>query len=358
VSLAAAHDLVIFDLDGVVYLGTAPVPGAPAAIRSIVDGGTPVAFATNNASRRASEVAALLVGLGVPAHAGDVVTSAQAAAELLATDLPAGAPVLPVGAPALRDELVAVGLTPVENADGRPVAVVQGYGPSVGWAQLAEACVAVRAGARWVATNTDATMPSPRGPLPGNGSLVAAVTTALGGRTPDVVVGKPEPVLFQVAAAHRHASRILVVGDRLDTDIEGAQRAGMASLLVLTGVSTPADVLAAPPPQRPSHVAADCSALSTPDEQSRIPAWENGSVTAGGWLVAVKGDDLVLSRIPGEADGDPVAALRGLASAAWAHPQWTVLRPADPAAERALASLALRPREEGPLPIRKRDGSS
>jgi HAD superfamily hydrolase (TIGR01450 family) len=342
VSLAADHDLVIFDLDGVVYLGTQPVPGAPAAIRSIVDGGTPVAFVTNNASRRASEVAALLVGLGVPARPGDVVTSAQAAAELLAADLPPGAPVLPVGAPALRDELAAVGLTPVDGADARPIAVVQGYGPDVGWAQLAEACVAVRAGARWVATNIDATLPSPRGPLPGNGSLVAAVATALGGgRTPDVVVGKPEPMLFQVAAAHRHASRILVVGDRLDTDIEGARRAGMASLLVLTGVSTPADLLVAPRQRRPSHVAADCSALSTPDEASRIPVWANGSAVDDGWHVSLDDDNLVLSRDAAAPAGDHVAALRALASAAWARPQWTVVRAADPPAERALASLAL-----------------
>jgi glycerol 3-phosphatase-2 len=228
----------------------------------------------------------------------------------------------------------------VDSADARPVAVVQGYGPDVGWGELAEACLAIRAGARWVATNTDATMPSLRGPLPGNGSLVAALTMALGGRAPDTVVGKPEPVLFQVAAAHRHASRILVVGDRLDTDIEGARRAGMASLLVLTGVSTPAELLTTPASRRPSHVAAGCSALSTPDEASRIPVWANGSTAFGGWRVNLDADHLVLSGDP-DHDDDPVAALRVLAAAAWAHPQWTVVRAADPAAERALAALGL-----------------
>lgn len=345
-SLAADHDLVIFDLDGVVYLGTEAVPGAPAAIRSIVDGGTAVAFATNNASRSAADVAELLVGMGVPARAGDVVTSAHAAAQLLAGQLPAGSLVLALGAPALRAELAAVGLTPVGSADDRPVAVVQGYGPDVGWAGLAEACLAIRAGARWVATNTDSTMPSPRGPVPGNGSLVAALTMALGGRVPDTVVGKPEAVLFQVAAGHRSAERILVVGDRLDTDIEGARRAGMASLLVLTGVSTPAELLAAPATRRPTHVAADCSALSTPDGESRIPGWANGSAGPGGWRVGLDGDHLVLSAEPGH-DEDPVSPLRILAAAAWANPQWTEVRPADAAAERAVAALALVQREPG-----------
>jgi glycerol-1-phosphatase len=148
-------------------------------------------------------------------------------------------------------------------------------------------------------------------------------------------------VLFQVAAAHRHASRILVVGDRLDTDIEGARRAGMASLLVLTGVSTPAELLAAPAHRRPSHLAADCSALSTPDGSSRIPAWANGSVADGGWRVRLDGDDLVLSRDSATPDADPVAALRALASAAWAHPRWTALRPTDPMAEHTLSALHL-----------------
>ena len=155
-----------------------------------------------------------------------MLTSARAAAELLAADLPPGTPVLVVGAPALREEIAAVGLRPVTDPDDRPAAVVQGYGPDVGWAELAEATVAIRAGARWVATNTDATLPSPRGPLPGNGSLVAAVSTALGGRRPDTVVGKPQPALFALAAGHVGARRALVVGDRLDTDIEG--RAGPA----------------------------------------------------------------------------------------------------------------------------------
>jgi HAD superfamily hydrolase (TIGR01450 family) len=345
VSLAGQYDLVIFDLDGVVYLGGEPVPGAPQAIASIVDSAIAVAYATNNASRRATEVATLLRSLGVPAGEDEVLTSAQAAAALLAEDLPPGAPVLVVGATALVEEVRAVGLTPVVaggDVRGAAVAVVQGYGANVGWADLAEACVAVRAGARWVATNTDATLPSPRGPLPGNGSLVAALATALG-RGPDTVVGKPSPALFEVAARRRGAERALVVGDRLDTDVEGAVRAGMDSLLVLTGVSTAADLLRAGPGERPTHVAADTRALSTEEDFSRVPGWEaeRRLAQAGPWQAGRDDERLVLARNggPGPAD-DPVAALRALAAAAWSGP-WREIAASDAAAAGALASLGL-----------------
>jgi len=334
-TLAGAYELVIVDLDGVVYLGIEAVPGAPAAIRSILDAGAKVAYATNNASRGADEVAALLESLGVPARADQVLTSARAAAELLAVDLPKSAPVLVVGAPALRAEISAVGLTPVAGAAERPLAVVQGYGPEVGWADLAEACVAIRAGARWVATNTDATLPSPRGALPGNGSLVAAVAATLG-RGPDVVVGKPQPTLFEVAA--RGAERVLVVGDRIDTDMEGAVEAGMDGLLVLTGVSSPSDVLSASVHQRPTHLAVDLSGLSAADTTSRVPNWDNdrGGARAGGWRSSSDGDHLVL-----EGEGALIDALRVLAAAAWAHPEWTGIATGGAEAQDAIDSLGL-----------------
>jgi HAD superfamily hydrolase (TIGR01450 family) len=345
VSLAAGYDLVIFDLDGVVYLGGEPVPRAPEVIASIVDSGTPVVYVTNNASRRAAEVATLLRSLGVPAREEEVLTSAQAAAALLAEDLPPGAPVLVVGAPALAEEVRAVGLAPLSASDEQAdaaVAVVQGYGPGVGWADLAEACVAVRAGARWVATNTDATLPSPRGPLPGNGSLVAALATALG-RGPDTVVGKPSPALFEVAVRRRRAGRALVVGDRIDTDIEGAVRAGLDSLLVLTGVSTAADLLRAGPGERPTHVAADTRALSTEENFSRVPAWDAHRRVAetGPWRATHADGRLALAR-DASPDGpaDPVAALRALAAAAWSGP-WREITPRDDAAAAALAALGL-----------------
>ncbi len=299
-ALVDGYDLVIFDLDGVVYLGTQPVPGAVEAVNRLHERGTPLVYATNNAARRPDEVALLLTGLGIRAGADEVLTSPQAAAALLADRLPEGAPVLVVGTDALRAEVTRVGLTPVHSADDKPAAVVQGYGPEVGWPDLAEACVAVRAGALWVATNADRTLPSVRGPLPGNGALVAAVATALG-RGPDEIVGKPAPALFQRAAERTRAGRPLVVGDRLDTDVEGAVRAGMDSLLVLTGVATPHDVLTAPPHQRPTYLAADLSGLFTVDSGGE------------GWRVRRHEAGLEL-----DGDGTPIGALRALSAAAWA----------------------------------------
>jgi HAD superfamily hydrolase (TIGR01450 family) len=300
-------------------------------------------------------VADLLRSIGVPALDEEVVTSGGAAAQMLAAQWPAGSAVLVVGSASLREELRSLGLTPVDGAADKPVAVVQGYGSTVGWSDLAEGCLALRAGAQWMATNTDATMPSSRGPVPGNGSMVAALSTALGGRRPDVVVGKPEPALFQVAAQRRGSRHALVVGDRLDTDIEGAIRAGMDSLLVLTGVSTAADVVHATPELRPTHLAADLRGLSKPDEATRIPAWSGDGLVVGPWRVSYESGQL---RLSGPADGagpngagpngvgpngvgpngvgpngagaDAIDALRALAGAAWANPGWTAIATDNP----------------------------
>ncbi len=266
--LVDRYDAVLLDLDGVVYLGEEPVPGAVEAIARLRSAGVPVGYVTNNASRGAGEVAALLNKLGIAAVAAEVVTAAQASARLLAERFPPGTPVLVVGSDALRAEVELAELVPVREA-GTAEAVVQGYGPQVGWADLAEASVAIRAGALWVATNTDKTLPSPRGPLPGNGSLVAALATALG-RQPDVVVGKPEPTLLWSAAKSRGAQRPLFVGDRLDTDILGAHRAGFDSLLVLTGVSTAAEAELAPAAERPTYVGGDLGALFAAGTKEKV----------------------------------------------------------------------------------------
>jgi glycerol-1-phosphatase len=328
--LVPRHDLVLLDLDGVVYVGDAAVPGAAEALGAVRAAGTGVHFVTNNASRRADTVAARLRGFGVEAGEDEVITSAQGSAALLARELPAGSLVLIVGTDALAEEVAEVGLRPTRSADDKPVAVVQGYGPDVGWTQLSEATVAVRRGARWVATNTDLTLPSARGPLPGNGAVVGVVATALG-RRPDVVVGKPEPALFRQAAGSRQAERPLVVGDRLDTDIEGAVRAGMPSLLVLTGVTTPAEVVAAPPELRPSYLAEDLFGLLAPH-----PAVQrvDGGVRCGDWL-ATNADGMI--RLTG--NGDRVDALRAACALAWSAGGATELEPASAAA----AGLADRP---------------
>jgi HAD superfamily hydrolase (TIGR01450 family) len=268
--LADRYDLIIFDLDGVIYLIDKPIPGALETVERLRAEETPIVYVTNNASRRAADVAALLSGMGVPAESDEVLTSAGAAAAMLAARLPAGAPVLVVGADALRAEVRDAGLAPVDAFEDKPAAVVQGYGPDVGWRILAEAALSVRAGALWMATNTDRTLPSSRGPLPGNGSLIAVLRTALD-REPDVVVGKPQPALFTAAAEQAKAQRPLVVGDRLDTDIEGAVSADMDSLLVLSGISDRAELLTAPAQRRPTFVAADLTALFEPAEASDVP---------------------------------------------------------------------------------------
>ncbi|MDQ7908948.1 HAD-IIA family hydrolase [Phytohabitans sp. ZYX-F-186] len=327
--LVDAYDLVIFDLDGVVYLIDRPIPGAVEAIGELHRAGVPLAYATNNASRRAGEVADLLNGLGVPADAGEVITSAGASAAALARRLPPGSKVLVVGAEALRAEVREAGLEPVALAQERPAAVVQGYGPRVGWADLAEAALAIQGGAQWVATNTDRTLPSPRGPLPGNGSLVAALRTALG-RDPDLVVGKPEPELFATAARRVGAQRALVVGDRLDTDIEGAVLAGMDSLLVLTGVSGPADLLAAPEQRRPTYVAADLGGLFEVAGAATVPPDE-----VEGWRLEDGGG----VRLAG--DGTAIDALRLLCGLAWSGGAATEVAPHSTAARDALHALGL-----------------
>jgi hypothetical protein len=203
----------------------------------------------------------------------------------------------------------------------------------VGWTHLAEGCVAVRAGAWWVATNTDRTLPSPRGPLPGNGALVAALATAVD-REPDLVVGKPAPALFEQAAKRRGAACPLVIGDRLDTDIEGANRASMPSLFVLTGVHRPVDLLAAPAHQRPTFVAADLGGLFEPADTVRVDGEK------AGWHASNEGGELVL-----RGAGPDLDALRVLCAAAWSAPGGAGTVRADGAtAAAALADLGLTPR--------------
>ena len=244
-----------------------------------------MAYATNNASRRSSEVADLLTGMGVPARPEEVLTSAAAAAELLRDRLPAGAPVLVVGAEALRAELRAVGLNPVTQADEKPAAVVQGYGPQVGWAELAEASVAVRAGAIWIATNTDRTLPSRAGP--------AARQRVAGRRAAYGAGAGPRRGGRQAGAgavrdrrpAQRRRADAWWSGDRLDTDIEGARRAGLDSLLVLTGVSdAPRAAGRAEPQRRPTYVA------SGPGRAVRPGRRRAGPGPGGRWRLVGDGD--------------------------------------------------------------------
>jgi HAD superfamily hydrolase (TIGR01450 family) len=255
---------VVCDLDGVVYRGPAAVPHAVGVLAAL---DVPVLYATNNASRSPADVAAHLRDLGLDCTPDAVATSSQAGAWLLAERLAPGSAVLAVGGAGVATALAEAGLCPVLPADGAStsvVAVLQGYGPAVSATDLAEAAYAVEGGATWVATNTDGTLPTDRGVAPGNGSLVAAVERAVGS-PPHLVAGKPAPPLYLLCARRLDlpAARVLAVGDRLDTDIEGAVAAGMDSLLVLTGVDDLRACLEAPPHRRPTWVAPDLRALLT-----------------------------------------------------------------------------------------------
>ncbi|MGB6161811.1 MAG: HAD-IIA family hydrolase [Pseudonocardiaceae bacterium] len=311
-ALLDGYDAVLLDLDGTVIRGAEAVPEAPDVINEWRQAGRAVQFITNNASRAPDEVAKQLTALGVRTAADEVVTSAQVAVALLAAQLPAGSAVLVVGAEALIAEVRSVGLRPVFAVSQQPVAVVQGHSPETGWTRLAEACLAIRDGAIWVACNVDLTLPTERGLLPGNGSMVAALRAATD-REP-TVAGKPARPLLDMAVDRIGARQPLVVGDRLDTDIAGARAAGLDSLLVLSGVADVGTLLAAPPEQRPGHLGADLRALRGSLELARIQA-------RPGWRVELAASGLLLhgdgSLLHGGFVGDPLDAVRALCATWW-----------------------------------------
>ncbi|MGW9415274.1 HAD-IIA family hydrolase [Arthrobacter cupressi] len=293
--LLAGFDSVLSDLDGVVYAGPHAIPGAVESLSRLGDAGVGLGYVTNNASRTPAQVAAHLRELGAPAEDHQVVSSSQAAAVLLAELLAPGSHVLVTGSAALAHEIELVGLVPVHDAAGKPVAVVQGFNPEIGWKHLAEASYVVAGGALWVATNTDMSIPQARGIAPGNGTLVAAVAAATG-KTPRVA-GKPEAPLFHAAAKRLGSERPLVVGDRLDTDILGGNRAGFATAAVLTGVDSRESILAARALERPSYLIPDLTALYEP-----YPAIseDGGIFRCGGTSASVQDSTVTVSGSPDE----------------------------------------------------------
>ncbi|MEU2880524.1 HAD hydrolase-like protein [Streptomyces sp. NPDC007070] len=307
-ALSEAYDTALLDLDGVVYAGGDAIAHAVDSLAAARDGGMRLAYVTNNALRTPDAVAAHLTELGIPAAGSDVVTSAQAVARLIADQVPAGARVLVVGGEGLRVALRERGLEPVESADDDPAAVVQGYGgPELPWGRFAEACYAVRRGVPWFASNTDLTIPGARGIAPGNGAAVEVVRIATGAEPQ--VAGKPLPPMHRETILRTGAKRPLVVGDRLDTDIEGAFNGKVDSLLVLTGVTDGAQLLAAPPRHRPTYVDADLRGLLT--GQPEITR-EGDGFRCGGWTATAGEDRLDLA-----GDGQPLDGLRALCAAAW-----------------------------------------
>lgn len=256
-------DLILADLDGVVYKGDGAIPHAVDSINRASER-CRVGYLTNNASRTAASVARHLVSLGLTTTADDIVTSPQAAVRLLAELVPAGATVLVVGGEGLTSVVEEAGFVVTRSAEDAPAAVIQGFAPEVGWRDLAEASFALNddVSRPWVATNTDWTIPVARGIAPGNGTLVGAVHNAVG-RLP-VVAGKPEAAIFEEAVRRFGGSKPLFIGDRLDTDILGANRAGIDSVFVLTGVDGAKQVIAADMKHRPTFLLDDLRGLSEP----------------------------------------------------------------------------------------------
>lgn len=309
VALDEAYDLALVDLDGVAYRGHEPIPHAAESLAGARARGMRLVFVTNNASREPGSVAEQLTGLSIPTTADEVMTAAQAAAALLRTRLEPGARVLVVGGAGLVTAVRAVGLEIVASADDDPVAVVQGFAPELGWAQLAEAAYAVQRGAWHVASNLDLSLPTARGFAPGNGSLVGAVRAATGVE-PDSA-GKPSPTMYRLAVERAGARSPLVVGDRLDTDLAGARAGGYPGLHVLTGVSTARDAILAEPGLRPHFLGADLRSLH---EAHPAPA-----VTGDGWWTCGRSaarveDGSLRLDVSGTATVDTV---RAAAAAAW-----------------------------------------
>ena len=308
-------DLVLADLDGVVYKGPDAIPFAVEALNAASTAHR-VGYLTNNASRTAASVAEHLTSLGLSVKPEDVVTSPQAAMRVMKTLVPAGSTIMVVGGAGLVDEVEKAGFTVTRSALDEPAAVVQGFSPDVAWAHLAEAAYALHApkgeiGIPWVATNTDWTIPQARGTAPGNGTLVSAVHTAVGRLA--VVAGKPEVPMFEVATERFNASSTLVIGDRLDTDILGANRAGLSSVLVLTGIDQAKQVLAAAVDQRPTFILDDLRQLSEPYPATIETTDGTATVTTvGDSAVRRDGENLTV-----QTAGTPINLLRAGCAAIW-----------------------------------------
>jgi len=299
----AGRDALLLDLDGVVYTGPGAIPHAVESITRAAET-VRVGYITNNASRTDESVAEHLRQLGLSVAARDVVTSPQAAVRVLADLVEPGSRILVVGGDGLVSEVENAGFTVTRSAEDDPAAVIQGFAPHVGWEHLAEASFALHTGIPWVATNTDWTIPVARGIAPGNGTLVSAVHLAVG-RLP-VFAGKPEKPIFDVAAERFGARNALVVGDRLDTDILGGNRAGMATALVLTGIDRAKQVLAAPAGQHPDYIITDLRQLFEPYPEVRESTeGDVRTVEVGKAVVRMKQHVVRVARA-----GDPLDLLR------------------------------------------------
>jgi glycerol 3-phosphatase-2 len=307
--LVDCYDLAMFDLDGVVYVGDRAVPGAAEHLSAVRRSHLHVAFVTNNASRSPAAVAQKLRDLGVEAAPGDVVTSAQAAAHVLLDRFGEGARVAVLGSGGLREALEEAGLAATGVDDPGAQALVSGFGPDVVWHEVMQAAVRIRGGLPWVASNTDLTFPSALGLAPGHGALVGLLSRFA--EVEPTVAGKPRRPLLDETVRRVGGERPLMVGDRLDTDIEGAHAAGVDSLLVLTGVTGLSEVVSAPVHHRPTYLSPDLGGLLEPHPE---PAPADGGWQCGGWTAGVHDGTLSV-----RGQGSVADWWRTVARAAWSH---------------------------------------
>ena len=260
----AAKRLLVFDLDGTLYLGDRPIPGGADFVRAAEAGERSVAFVTNNSSRSPGSYEAKLARLGIPVRPGRVYTSGTLTAQLLAAREPRPR-VLLLGTPDLAGQMAEAGLAllaPGEIGD-RPDVVVLGFDQTLTYDRLRAADHWLRAGVEYVATHPDRVCPIPGGSIPDTGSMIELLA-ASAGRRPDLVVGKPSPAMLDLVLDAEGATRAdtAMIGDRLSTDIAMARAAGVFSVLVLTGEATRADAEAAPADQRPDLVVESVAELT------------------------------------------------------------------------------------------------
>lgn len=324
-SLLEFYDSLLLDLDGTVWEGGRAIDGA---VETINEAQLKTMYITNNASRAPEDVSQKLAAIGLDAPVETVLTSAQSAVSLARESFPEGSKVLIVGADSFRDLARSAGFEVVYSADDAPDVVLHGHSPDNGWAVLSEAALSIQAGATYIASNLDTTLPTERGLAVGNGSLVAAVISATG-VTP-AAAGKPQPTMFTQAAEILGSERPLAVGDRLDTDIEGGNAAKMPTFQVLTGVSGPLALIEARPEQRPTYIAKDMRDLHKP-AADLVPGAQ------GGFTARLNRDDILLER--GNPDADPVEALRTVLEVAWTmNRPPDLIRPMSEAAEKAAST--------------------
>ena len=314
--LSEAYKLALLDLDGVVYRGKNPVEHAAENIRKAESSGMTVEYTTNNSSRLQAVVADQLKGFGLKVEPRQVITSSVVAARMVARAVPEGSKVFVLGTQHLREEVSKQGLEVVDRAEEQPVAAIQGWYPDMSWNEMAQIAYAVEHGATYFVTNRDLTIPRELGIAPGCGSMIMAVINATGVE-PVSSAGKPESAMYdeaRVLTAHDGADpvakeRCLAIGDRLDTDIEAGNRGGYDSLVVLTGVTNPNELMFAPAHLRPTYIAKDLRGLN---ELAPEVVHDEGAWLCRDAKARVDGDRLYVT------DVNSVDGLRAACSAMWA----------------------------------------